>query len=120
MMKTFELREEFVQEVTPVSTDTLKVCDLLERTVSMLETAINCNGLRESRYSTVTWHEIESVTQGIRSNLPGPDETPDESMYYDLSELFELIDDITPAGYYYGTSPGDGACYGFFPAQLAI
>lgn len=31
-----------------------------------------------------------------------------------LDDLFSLLEEITPEGFYFGTAEGDAACFGFF------
>lgn len=31
-----------------------------------------------------------------------------------LDEIIESLEQLAPEGYYFGTHPGDGACFGFF------
>jgi hypothetical protein len=35
----------------------------------------------------------------------------------DIEEYFDFFDSIAPNGYHFGNHIGDGACYGFFPAE---
>ena len=39
-----------------------------------------------------------------------------EKAVYLLEDIFDYFNVIAPEGFYFGTSEGDGACFGFFPA----
>ena len=34
-----------------------------------------------------------------------------------VDTLFTVLNGIAPEGYYFGSSDGDGACFGFFEAE---
>lgn len=34
-----------------------------------------------------------------------------------IQELFELMDELSPDGYYFGSHEGDGACFGYWKAD---
>lgn len=62
--------------------------------------------------------ELDPVTFGALrwrfDQQPGDSEDHDEY----LIELQDALNDVAPDGYYFGTIEGDGACYGFFEADL--
>jgi len=39
----------------------------------------------------------------------------EEERRYLLDDLINLMEDLAPVGYYFGTAEGDGACFGYFP-----
>jgi len=50
------------------------------------------------------------------SRIPEPDAIEsDETRGYVIDELFDLLNDVAPPGYYFGSLEGDGADFGFWP-----
>ena len=41
----------------------------------------------------------------------------DESKGWMLDDMFEILNNIAPNGYYFGSHPGDGSDYGFWECE---
>ena len=41
-----------------------------------------------------------------------------EEMSFFIIELFDILNAYAPEGYYFGSHPGDGSDYGYWPAEL--
>lgn len=39
-------------------------------------------------------------------------------MQYFIDDLFDVLEQYAPEGYYFGAHPGDGSDYGYWPAEL--
>lgn len=79
-----------------ISCGTLREEDLLRRFATELETLLNKN----NDYDPDVWEVIRDARRHPT---------------YDTLELLEdLLNEFSPEGYYFGTHPGDGACFGFW------
>lgn len=55
----------------------------------------------------------------IRKRTKAPGYYDTEDAVYDLEQLFDLLNEAAPAGYYFGSHPGDGSDYGFWQHEDA-
>jgi len=40
-----------------------------------------------------------------------------DECYHDLERLFDMLDELAPSGHYFGSHPGNGADFGFWPCE---
>jgi hypothetical protein len=93
-----------------ISAGTLRTEDLLEAFASELD---HLNGQRseltDAAYRWINWLDDGQPANGLQ----------DESEYC-LEELFDALNEYAPILCYFGSHPGDGADYGFWPDVDAL
>jgi allophanate hydrolase subunit 1 len=118
LQKTIRQREGLI-----LSTDTLNLIHLLPASYDLM---VNYN------MRTTLKNDIESVfantdkdeeekelptyTNQYYSRIEIPEEKAEEANYI-LEEVFNYFENISPNGYYFGNTEGDGACFGFFKCE---
>ena len=67
--------------------------------------------------NTIHYDIILSLDK-IKDDIDSCDEDTIEEAYFIYhEELFDKLNCLAPEGYYYGTHPGDGACFGFWQRE---
>ena len=92
-----------------VSTDTLRPEDLLPKFWSAAET---CAVLLD-RPQLLNPGTLDSLTKLVGEDSSESDWDDNEASET-LQELFEALNDVAPAAFYFGASDDDGACFGFW------
>lgn len=97
----------------PVSSGTLRFCDLIPRFFEALETYFLTN-------------KVVDVFKVHTNGFAPPEEAyadeqhsyweSDDAAWY-LEELIMFLNEFCLDGYYFGTHPGDGAEFGFIPME---
>lgn len=82
-----------------VSEGTMRSEDLIPKFLNVLKT------YGKDKYDAYVKENPEVL------DLKGMD---DETMGYVFDELFNMLDEIAPEGFYFAAHPDDGACYGFW------
>lgn len=92
-----------------VSCDTLKTEDLLPKFWSAAE---SCSVLanRPQLLNTDTLASLERLVGADSLETDWDDEQASQT----LADLFEALNDASPCGFHFGSSDGDGACFGFW------
>lgn len=62
---------------------------------------------------TTTAGEVRDLDE-IRTNMTEPGYYDSDTAQMDLEELFDLLNEAAPEGFYFGAHPGDGADFGFW------
>lgn len=88
-----------------VSEGTLKNSDLARKFMSVLDE--NNKQLLEKIYNE--WNDVIDSMGTEEEDLAGSNELVDT--------LFTVLNGIAPEGHYFGSSDGDGACFGFFEIE---
>lgn len=89
-----------------VSSGTMRPEDLVNRFLNVL--AQHGNAFVGGRR-----HTHSDAIQGLRKHRAVDDEAVAEL----LEDLFDAMNEIAPAGHYFGAHPGDGADFGFWPEE---
>lgn len=89
-----------------VSEGTLRIEDLLRNFAEALETLD-----QESTYASL----IEEARR-IADNEQFLEKEPEIAAWV-LAELEDALMELAPEGTYFGSHPGDGACFGFWPEE---
>jgi len=89
-----------------VSWGTMRTQDLIPTFLEEL------NNLDEDRYTEY----MERVPEDAWDDEEHPWWTSDDASDL-LHELFDVLDEYAPEGYYFGSHPGDGSDYGFWPEE---
>jgi len=101
---------------TVLSDTTMRSEDLIPSFIRFLEQVAKKCGIEE---------EVEAIRK--EANKLELEEIPDYGVYHKDEEaagwllnedIWELLDDIAPASTYFGSHPGDGACYGFWDMEV--
>jgi len=102
------LRDEITETGGAViSCDTLDPLDLINKFAGALKYGFDA--LPE---------ELEAeVIDWLEDDFGEPTDDDREQMGWILDELFDLLNDNAPEGYYFGAQEGDGACFGFWSIE---
>jgi hypothetical protein len=101
--------EQLTQFPWIVSCDTLRPEDLLVKLWSAVETvAVLAN--RPELLNPDTLASLQKLVGEDSSESDWSDEEAQQT----LDDLFAALDDAAPAGFSFGASEGDGACFGFW------
>jgi len=92
-----------------VSADTLRPEDLLVKFWNAAETA----AVLADRPHLLNPETLASLTKLVGEDSTESDWNDDEAQHT-LEGLHEALNDAAPAGFYFGASEGDGACFGFW------
>lgn len=87
-----------------VSWGTMRPQDLIPRFLEELK------GLDEDRYAEYMERIPEDAWDDEEHSWWTSEDASDL-----LHELFDVLDEYAPEGYYFGSHPGDGSDYGFWP-----
>lgn len=68
----------------------------------------------EEAYSLHATDAEAKALGAIRKRMKTPGYYTTEDADLDLEQLFDLLNEAAPAGYYFGSHPGDGSDYGFW------
>ena len=107
------LKKDFVDDGIIISVNTLKTRDIISKVGDFLDSII---------YSEATnIKEIERMVERINCLLDTYKTLEDEEFeqeedvkwFYNY-ELLEFMQELSPEGFYFGSSEGDGACIGYF------
>lgn len=83
-----------------VSEGTLAPAELLYSFATFASDVLQCQDrLIYESFNALVGEESEDVINGL------------------LGEMFNLMEDLAPHDYYFGTIEGDGACFGYFPYE---
>ena len=92
-----------------VSDGTMRAEDLLPRFVDVAR--------RVSGKRYVSAEPVDDLLDAIELRASRPGYFDSESCGWDMEDLFELLDELCPEGWWFGASEGDGACYGFWRCE---
>ena len=91
-----------------VSEATLLTSDLLVASLSVIEGYDLKPKFRKELTKIVELYTPDEV------NYPEDEDFADTLSWLLNEDIFNYFNDVAPKGYYYGTSEGDGACFGFW------
>lgn len=100
------------QYAGPISSDTLRVEDLLPR-FCLVARAMLCEGYGRFHDCRVDADMLED----IECRMVEPDFFRSEEAGWFMDDLFELLEEICPEGWWFGSQEGDGACFGFWEVE---
>jgi len=65
------------------------------------------------------WHAYLGKVKAIEARMEegGDQYWESEDVGYDLEEMFDLLNDIAPEGYYFGAIEGDGSDFGYWAVE---
>jgi hypothetical protein len=64
----------------------------------------------------VLMDSMDKLEKDIEDNK-NPDYYESEDCSWDLDYLFDILNELAPEGYYFGSHPGDGSDYGFWECE---
>jgi len=101
-----------------ISSHTLRVQDLIQSFMSFLEDELPINAPDHVKREYEVIRGINYVQRACDGDWSEPfadmDDATHESLSYALEDVFNLMQCIAPKGCYFGSSEGDGACFGFW------
>ena len=111
-MQTNYTPEQLAQFPWIVSADTLRPEDLLPKFWNAAETV----AVLANRPQLLNPDTLASLAKLVGEDSSESDWSDDEAQQT-LDDLFAALDDAAPAGFGFGASEGDGACFGFWLAD---
>lgn len=101
-----------------ISSHTLRTQDLIKSFMSFLEDELPVNAFHVAKESYELVKRSGYVTRVLEGEWDEPFADMDYNIHYALNDqlelLFEIMNCIAPEGCYFGSSEGDGACFGFW------
>ena len=121
-MSIKDLQKEIRQkEGIILSTDTLNLEQLLPSAYDLIVAYNMRTSLKEEIEAVFTntdeeeeEKQLPTYTNQYYSRIKIPDNKQEEASYLWNEDIFNYFNNISPNGYYFGSSEGDGACIGFF------
>ena len=106
-MSKDDLRKDILQEKGfTFSQSTLRAEDLLASAYNLIE---------EYNIRTPLRKELQEILATIDSNGYFPPEKWEEAQYLLNEDVFYFLEELAPEGYYFGSLPGDGSHFGWWP-----
>ena len=96
---------------------TMRTEDLIPCFYDFIIDVFGTNNLDELQLIKIGCTVYHSEYLSEKVDPPG-DYWDSEAASYDLEDLFDLLDEIAPEGYYFGSHPGDGSDYGFWSYDM--
>ena len=63
---------------------------------------------------------VQEIKMRLQNEVSKKDYFRSEMVDYDTEELFDLLNEVAPEGYYFGAHPGDGSDFGFWEYEDEI
>ena len=57
----------------------------------------------------------ENIAREYEKEIDNPNDV--QVSYFLMEVLFDALDDLSPQGHYFGSHPGDGSDFGFWPIE---
>ncbi len=111
-----------MKHATPgtVSHGTLRAADLIPAFMAALDALANANCYTsdgDERELTLLNAKVHMALGELERQIEQPDFLNSEAADYALETLTDLLDAYAPPGHYFGTHPGDGSDFGFWPNE---
>ena len=119
------LKQKFVGDGIILSTGTNRIKHLMEKTHCFLENLDEEDLTKEDYFGEPVYPRVNNHKNKIENLLEKYSELDtlefeqvDVIYWYFHEELYRLMRDLAPEGFYFGSSEGDGACIGYFKHEL--